>query len=126
MVKLQAAKTVSATICTTTSKSSPQSQTGLPITTNLKSTVKNIPTFSTNLPAPPSEQVLHLQAIWAKVKNLGGLSQLVILTISILKSVHGSLARAGKVKSQTPKVEAQEKKKTPKGRAKKRIIYNRR
>jgi small subunit ribosomal protein S30e len=40
--------------------------------------------------------------------------------------VHGSLARAGKVKSQTPKVEAQEKKKTPKGRAKKRIIYNRR
>ncbi|KAJ3746426.1 ribosomal protein S30-domain-containing protein [Lentinula detonsa] len=40
--------------------------------------------------------------------------------------VHGSLARAGKVKSQTPKVEAQEKKKTPKGRAKKRILYNRR
>jgi small subunit ribosomal protein S30e len=40
--------------------------------------------------------------------------------------VHGSLARAGKVKSQTPKVEKQEKKKTPKGRAKKRIIYNRR
>ncbi|KAK4229007.1 hypothetical protein QBC38DRAFT_127208 [Podospora fimiseda] len=27
--------------------------------------------------------------------------------------VHGSLARAGKVKSQTPKVEKQEKKKTP-------------
>jgi ribosomal protein S30 len=41
-------------------------------------------------------------------------------------TVHGSLARAGKVKSQTPKVEKQEKKKTPKGRAKKRIIYNRR
>ncbi|KAI0060019.1 ribosomal protein S30, partial [Artomyces pyxidatus] len=40
--------------------------------------------------------------------------------------VHGSLARAGKVKSQTPKVEPQEKKKTPKGRAKKRILYNRR
>ncbi|KAF7292847.1 Aryl-alcohol oxidase-like protein [Mycena indigotica] len=40
--------------------------------------------------------------------------------------VHGSLARAGKVKGQTPKVEKQEKKKTPKGRAKKRIIYNRR
>ncbi|EJD01789.1 uncharacterized protein FOMMEDRAFT_134471 [Fomitiporia mediterranea MF3/22] len=29
--------------------------------------------------------------------------------------VHGSLARAGKVRSQTPKVEPQEKKKTPKG-----------
>jgi len=40
--------------------------------------------------------------------------------------VHGSLARAGKVKSQTPKVEKQEKKKTPKGRAKKRITYTRR
>jgi small subunit ribosomal protein S30e len=40
--------------------------------------------------------------------------------------VHGSLARAGKVKSQTPKVEKQETKKTPKGRAKKRLQYNRR
>merc|ERR1712079_339343 len=38
--------------------------------------------------------------------------------------VHGSLARAGKVRGQTPKVEAQEKKKT--GRAKRRIQYNRR
>ncbi|KAI0542638.1 ribosomal protein S30-domain-containing protein [Xylaria digitata] len=35
--------------------------------------------------------------------------------------VHGSLARAGKVKSQTPKVERQEKAKVPKGRAKKRL-----
>ncbi|KAF9518763.1 hypothetical protein BS47DRAFT_1289146 [Hydnum rufescens UP504] len=43
-----------------------------------------------------------------------------------LSIVHGSLARAGKVKSQTPKVDPQEKKKTPKGRAKKRIVYNRR
>ncbi|KAK9472591.1 40S ribosomal protein eS30 [Dipodascopsis tothii] len=40
--------------------------------------------------------------------------------------VHGSLARAGKVKSQTPKVEKQEKKKVPKGRAHKRILYTRR
>ncbi|POY76678.1 hypothetical protein BMF94_0270 [Rhodotorula taiwanensis] len=38
--------------------------------------------------------------------------------------VHGSLARAGKVKSQTPKVEPQEKKKQPKGRAWKRHLYN--
>ena len=43
-----------------------------------------------------------------------------------LRLVHGSLARAGKVKSQTPKVEPQEKKKIPKGRAKKRMLYNRR
>ncbi|KAI9093091.1 ribosomal protein S30-domain-containing protein [Phlyctochytrium arcticum] len=44
--------------------------------------------------------------------------------------VHGSLARAGKVKGQCPKVEKQEKKKKNSekilGRAKKRIIYNRR
>ena len=40
--------------------------------------------------------------------------------------VHGSLARAGKVRNQTPKVEKQEKKKTCKGRAKKRLQYNRR
>jgi small subunit ribosomal protein S27Ae len=40
--------------------------------------------------------------------------------------VHGSLARAGKVRNQTPKVEAQEKKKRATGRAKKRIQYNRR
>jgi len=40
--------------------------------------------------------------------------------------VHGSLSRAGKVKKQTPKVEPQEKKKDPRGRAKKRIQFNRR
>ncbi|KAJ3006431.1 hypothetical protein HKX48_000123 [Thoreauomyces humboldtii] len=40
--------------------------------------------------------------------------------------VHGSLARAGKVKGQCPKVEKQEKKKKQCGRAKKRLQYNRR
>merc|ERR1711931_457934 len=40
--------------------------------------------------------------------------------------VHGSLARAGKVKGQTPKVDAQEKKKPKTGRAKRRQQYNRR
>ena len=40
--------------------------------------------------------------------------------------VHGSLARAGKVKNQTPKQEPAEKKKSATGRAKKRIQYNRR
>ena len=40
--------------------------------------------------------------------------------------VHGSLARAGKVRGQTPKVDAQEKKKKKTGRAKRRIQYNRR
>eukprot|EP00878_Enallax_costatus_P021018 GHUV01022235.1.p1 GENE.GHUV01022235.1~~GHUV01022235.1.p1 ORF type:complete len:112 (-),score=24.70 GHUV01022235.1:328-663(-) len=40
--------------------------------------------------------------------------------------VHGSLARAGKVRGQAPKVPKQEKKKKPTGRAMKRIKYNRR
>merc|ERR1712167_397551 len=39
---------------------------------------------------------------------------------------HGSLARAGKVRGQTPKVEKQDKKKKKPGRAKRRIQYNRR
>jgi len=38
--------------------------------------------------------------------------------------VHGSLARAGKVKGQTPKVEAQDKKKQKTGRCKRRQQYN--
>ncbi|TKR86933.1 hypothetical protein L596_011428 [Steinernema carpocapsae] len=40
--------------------------------------------------------------------------------------VHGSLARAGKVRAQTPKVEKQEKKKKKSGRAMRRLQYNRR
>ncbi|KNC82467.1 hypothetical protein SARC_05259 [Sphaeroforma arctica JP610] len=40
--------------------------------------------------------------------------------------VHGSLSRAGKVKAQTPKVEAEEKKKKLTGRAKRRKQYNQR
>ncbi len=44
----------------------------------------------------------------------------------LARKVHGSLARAGKVRGQTPKVPKQDKKKTPKGRALKRIKYNRR
>ena len=41
--------------------------------------------------------------------------------------VHGSLARAGKVRGQTPKVEINEEKKKKKtGRCKRRIQYNRR
>ena len=40
--------------------------------------------------------------------------------------VHGSLARAGKVRGQTPKVAKGDKKKKETGRAKKRLQYNRR
>jgi small subunit ribosomal protein S30e len=40
--------------------------------------------------------------------------------------VHGSLARAGKVKGQTPKIEKTPKPKKPRGRAYKRLLYTRR
>ncbi len=40
--------------------------------------------------------------------------------------VHGSLARAGKVRGQTPKVDKEDKKKKPTGRAFQRLKYNRR
>merc|ERR1712223_1113489 len=54
-------------------------------------------------------------------------NQAVDLTIPLKGGkVHGSLARAGKDRGQTPKVEAGEKKKKKTGRAKRRIQYNRR
>ncbi|TGZ57994.1 uncharacterized protein LOC112466849 [Temnothorax curvispinosus] len=54
-------------------------------------------------------------------------SNVLELTVPLLGGkVHGSLARAGKVKAQTPKVEKQEKSKKKTGRAKRRIQYNRR
>ncbi|XP_020284017.1 uncharacterized protein LOC109854868 [Pseudomyrmex gracilis] len=54
-------------------------------------------------------------------------SDVLELTVPLLGGkVHGSLARAGKVKAQTPKVEKQEKSKKKTGRAKRRIQYNRR
>merc|ERR1739842_179307 len=54
-------------------------------------------------------------------------NQAIDLTIPLKGGkVHGSLARAGKVRGQTPKVEAGEKKKKKTGRAKRRIQYNRR
>eukprot|EP00485_Elphidium_margaritaceum_P014410 CAMPEP_0202725982 /NCGR_PEP_ID=MMETSP1385-20130828/184378_1 /ASSEMBLY_ACC=CAM_ASM_000861 /TAXON_ID=933848 /ORGANISM="Elphidium margaritaceum" /LENGTH=63 /DNA_ID=CAMNT_0049392189 /DNA_START=96 /DNA_END=287 /DNA_ORIENTATION=+ len=40
--------------------------------------------------------------------------------------VHGSLARAGKVRAATPKVEKQPKKKQTVGRAKKRLVFQKR
>ena len=60
--------------------------------------------------------------------NLASLSDATLDVTVPLKGgkVHGSLARAGKVRGQTPKVEAGEKKKKKTGRAKRRIQYNRR
>ncbi|XP_076466927.1 ubiquitin-like FUBI-ribosomal protein eS30 fusion protein isoform X2 [Babylonia areolata] len=61
--------------------------------------------------------------------SLAALENLATLEVQVRMvggKVHGSLARAGKVRGQTPKVEAQEKKKKKTGRAKRRIQYNRR
>merc|ERR1712179_420597 len=70
--------------------------------------------FSVNgAPVESFEELTEGATVTVNAKLLGG-------------KVHGSLARAGKVKGQTPKVEAQEKKKRKTGRAKRRIQYNRR
>lgn len=50
----------------------------------------------------------------------------VYFFMGVAGKVHGSLARAGKVRGQTPKVAKQDKKKKPRGRAYKRMQYNRR
>lgn len=50
----------------------------------------------------------------------------ILFLLFFAGKVHGSLARAGKVRGQTPKVEKQEKAKKPTGRASKRLKYNRR
>ncbi|XP_050073371.1 FAU ubiquitin-like and ribosomal protein S30 [Anopheles maculipalpis] len=76
-------------------------------------------------------QELHLYCEGTPLAEDATVSQLTSveldLTVSLLGGkVHGSLARAGKVKGQTPKVEKKEKKKKKTGRAKRRIQYNRR
>ena len=53
-------------------------------------------------------------------------SRAFLCSLSLAGKVHGSLARAGKVRGQTPKVAPQEKGKKPTGRACKRLKYNRR
>ncbi|KAK6182080.1 hypothetical protein SNE40_009844 [Patella caerulea] len=61
--------------------------------------------------------------------KLAALSELSTLDVEVRMiggKVHGSLARAGKVRSQTPKVDKQDKKKKRTGRAKRRSQYNRR
>merc|ERR1712173_25103 len=70
--------------------------------------------FSVNgAPVESFEDLTEGATVTVNAKLLGG-------------KVHGSLDRAGKVKGQTPKVEAQEKKKRKTGRCKKRMQYNRR
>lgn len=52
--------------------------------------------------------------------------QIEVTTRLLGGKVHGSLARAGKVKGQTPKVEKQVKKRKKCGRARRRILYQKR
>ncbi|XP_051005600.1 FAU ubiquitin-like and ribosomal protein S30 [Acomys russatus] len=78
----------------------------------------------------PKEQVMLLAG--SPLENEATLGQCGAEALTTLEvaghmlggKVHGSLARAGKVRGQTPKVVKQEKKKT--GRAKRRMQYNRR
>lgn len=100
------------------------------------------------LDVQPQETICEIKARVAALENVENAAHLVLscegailatdalvstlssaeldLTIPLLGGkVHGSLARAGKVKGQTPKVEKKEKKKKKTGRAKRRIQYNR-
>lgn len=61
---------------------------------------------------------------WARVA--GHVCEGRALTRRAPGKVHGGLARAGKVRGQTPKVDVTEKPKRPKGRAMKRIQFNKR
>ncbi|XP_043745953.1 ubiquitin-like protein FUBI [Cervus elaphus] len=80
----------------------------------------------------PEDQVLLLAG--TPLEDEATLGQCGVEALSTLKvagrmlggKVHGSLARAGKVRGQTPKVAKQEKKKKKTGRAKRRMQYNRR
>ncbi|XP_065222338.1 ubiquitin-like FUBI-ribosomal protein eS30 fusion protein [Planococcus citri] len=89
--------------------------------------IKNVIAQMENVPA--TEILLYSSG--APLLNDMLVSQLPSLTIDLTVpllggKVHGSLARAGKVKGQTPKVEKQDKKKKKTGRAKRRMQYNRR
>ncbi|XP_020614335.1 ubiquitin-like protein FUBI [Orbicella faveolata] len=92
--------------------------------------LKNVIAFAEGIPA--DEQVLFyagkpLDDTLSLVDcGVADLSTLEVGLRLLGGKVHGSLARAGKVKGQTPKVDKQEKKKKKTGRAKRRMQYNRR
>ncbi|XP_043744498.1 ubiquitin-like protein FUBI [Cervus elaphus] len=78
----------------------------------------------------PEDQVLLLAG--TPLEDEATLGQCGVEALSTLEvagrmlggKVHGSLARAGQVRGQTPKVAKQEKKKKKTGRAKRRMQYN--
>uniref|UniRef100_A0A452VBC4 Uncharacterized protein n=1 Tax=Ursus maritimus TaxID=29073 RepID=A0A452VBC4_URSMA len=71
-------------------------------------------------------QELHTHKVTGQetVAQIKALTTLEVTGLTLGGKVHGSLARAGKVRGQTPKVAKEEKKKT--GWAKRRMQYNRR
>ncbi|PNJ38310.1 FAU isoform 4 [Pongo abelii] len=73
-------------------------------------------------------QKLHTLEVTGQetVAQIKALTTLEVAGRMLGGKVHGSLARAGKVRGQTPKVAKQEKKKKKTGRAKRRMQYNRR
>uniref|UniRef100_A0A8B9YU21 Ubiquitin-like protein FUBI n=1 Tax=Bos mutus grunniens TaxID=30521 RepID=A0A8B9YU21_BOSMU len=95
-------------------------------------TVAQIKAHVASLEIAPEDQVLLLAG--TPLEDEATLGQCGVEALSTLEvagrmlggKVHGSLARAGKVRGQTPKVAKQEKKKKKTGRAKRRMQYNRR
>ncbi|KAL3319409.1 hypothetical protein Ciccas_001924 [Cichlidogyrus casuarinus] len=76
-----------------------------------------------------SMDILYGDSILENDQDLSSLPEEATVDVSVPilgGKMHGSLARAGKVRNQTPKVAKMEKKKRPKGRAKRRWQYNRR
>uniref|UniRef100_A0A1I7UXW5 40S ribosomal protein S30 n=1 Tax=Caenorhabditis tropicalis TaxID=1561998 RepID=A0A1I7UXW5_9PELO len=81
--------------------------------------------------AGESFSISHGSKVLSEELTLGecqieNLSTLSINGLLLGGKVHGSLARAGKVRAQTPKVDKQDKKKKKRGRAFRRIQYTRR
>ncbi|KAL4194494.1 hypothetical protein AMTRI_Chr05g68960 [Amborella trichopoda] len=81
------------------------------------------PLYAPSLSSLCTEPVLLSATLYLSLFNIA-----LSLSVQFVFSgkVHGSLARAGKVRGQTPKVAKQDKKKKPRGRAHKRMQYNRR
>ncbi|KAK7602777.1 hypothetical protein V9T40_006751 [Parthenolecanium corni] len=100
------------------------------LTVDEKSTVTKVKSaISTLLNLPASEILLYNGGTPLNDDQCVDALPTFVLDLSIPLlggKVHGSLARAGKVKGQTPKVEKQDKKKKKTGRAKRRMQYNRR
>merc|ERR1712098_546026 len=94
-------------------------------------TVKDVKSFMNDKEGLPTEQIAVFyegQPLEdaCELYNFKNETTLQVHLRLVGGKVHGSLARAGKVRGQTPKVDKQEKKKSKTGRAKRRQQYNRR